>query len=386
VIFYQVIGRLKTAAVDRIQGIYCARCARDTGMAATLMTWALGWWALDGPLKTVRALISNFKGGEMPSAPNHRLLAYQALAFEQAGKEQLARAIAKEALEMDPHGDHAGMASRIAHSGPEESLKDQWGTDPLVMLGQLLPALIVLIGLVIFVPNWGADPKPPTMPAAKTSQPGPPKVDPATLAHVSIDGVVMRAAPGHSQAAIATLLRFETVTLLGEPIGGGANGRWQRIRAANAEGYVAVEQIGPGTGSDALMAWCKSDPDPAPKSGTTLLSSAAGPHRLMAQNPRDRDALVKLKNDAGKTITVFYLRAGEQAHIPHLPEGTLNVFYATGNDYSPRCQVFLEGLTTYAHAGPLVFDSPIRDGTIYALNLALSLTPDAAVTIDPGKF
>jgi len=392
VIFHRVVGRLRTCTTDHIQGIYCSRCARDVSMAASLLTWALGWWALDGPAKTVRGLITNLKGGERPRGPNHRLMAYQALAFEQTGREQLARALAQEALELDPHGEHAGMAARIAASGPFQPLKNQWGPDPLAVFAQLLPGIILVIGFIVFVPNWAGRPAPPVIPTAPVAVPQvvvPAPVNPARMAHVKVDNTVLRAAPGATQAAMATLQRFEDVTLFGKLVGGGDGDAWQRIRSAELEGYVPALALGAGPGAAAQRVWCGEDLGKRPASGAQRPSDPStprGPHTVKANNQTSSDAVVKLRANDGTTLTTFYLRAGESATIDTLPEGTVSAIYASGERYSERCGTFLDDLATFAHVEPLALISTITDGNIYATNATLTLSKDSAVGMDPRRF
>jgi len=87
VIFHQAIGRLTHVVHDRVQGIYCPRCARDVGLGCSLLTWFIGWWGVpDGPVATVRAIWRNMRGGELPARANARLLAHQARAFGAQGR------------------------------------------------------------------------------------------------------------------------------------------------------------------------------------------------------------------------------------------------------------------------------------------------------------
>ncbi|MBI5137994.1 MAG: DnaJ domain-containing protein [Nitrospirae bacterium] len=391
VIFHQVVGRLRDAAVDSVQGIYCARCARDVAMTASLFTWALGWWAWNGPPRTLRAIRNNMRGGQRPAAANHRLLVYQAQAFEQAGKAPLARALAREALEIDPHGDLAALARRIM--GPDDDevpqLKDQWSPDPLAMLGQLMPGIVLLVALLVLVPDWHRPAGPPPGPHAGSMLPGAPpapRPDSEHAAHITADGVILRVAPGDAQAALATLGRFEDVTRL-ERLGGG----WVRVRAGDLEGYVRPDQLAGGYGSVALAAWCAESLGDRPGNGQVFTRAGQGPHTVKAANHTQADALVKLKDDAGRTVLAFYLWAGAEATVGGVPEGAFQTVFALGRRFSNGCVTFMERHDTLALVDPVDLHTPLgpdTGGALYAMEARLALTPAGAgaVPIDPVAF
>ncbi len=395
VIFQRAVGRFTNTAIDPVQGIYCSRCARDVAVTNSLFTWILGWWAWNGPVAVFKTLKKNISGGDRPAAPNHRLMVYQAQAFEAAGRGDLARALAKDALSIDPDGEHAEQARRIM--GDEDDvpvLKSQWGPDPLATIAQLMPGVMLAVAFVIFGPfgpasNTPVAPMPFNPPSSNTrSAPAPtpaPIVDPGRAAHIKSDHTPMRAAPGEVQPVIATLSRFENVERLG---GIASTDVWIRIRSDDLEGYVRVDQLGKGTGEDALAQWCELHRGNRPNSGKILVKNATGPHTLTAANRSDRDAIIKLKDQTGHTVYSFYLRTAESVRLPDLPEGEFNATYATGDRFSNVCATFLNGISTHAWLMPVEFRSTIDQGKLYAQKRELTLSPDDKTTIpiDPATF
>lgn len=154
-VFHQVTGRLVRVSVARLHGVYCPNCARDVGMAASMLTWLLGWWGFpDGPLQSVRAIWGNARGGSFPSGANARLLARQALAFAGQDKEELALALARQSLDLDPVGEDAPRMKSLLGDREAPVLRDRWRAIRAQALLQLFPllALAVVAGMVLLRP------------------------------------------------------------------------------------------------------------------------------------------------------------------------------------------------------------------------------------------
>jgi len=174
VIFHQVIGEFVRVTPDRVQGVFCHHCARDVGLAATLLTWGIGWWGWpDGPLQTVRAIGCNARGGEFPRDANYRLLGYQARAFSRVGKAALGQALAREALALAPDGGGDPELTTLAGADSGPQLKPVWRTNPLIAIAHWAPAALLVIGFVVFVVRPGMDTPPPPAQVTPSAAPTP---------------------------------------------------------------------------------------------------------------------------------------------------------------------------------------------------------------------
>jgi len=387
-IFHQIIGEFTRVVCDRVQGIYCPRCARDVAVGASLLTWGVGWWGLpDGPVKTVQAIWRNVRGGDMPAVANHRLLAYQARAFAKAGKHQLSLALAREALARQPDGEEAALMREMLGEGEAPVLKDLWRPSRAVAFTQLAPALMIVLGMLYVAWSVAARPAPPgltlTLPPVAEQREGP------RAAHVAVDGSILRAAPSVASSAVAHLNRFEPLTLSKDPALTGTDGvSWFQVRAGDLDGYLPMEQVGGGTGQAALLAWCGEGAEVVPGNGEEMLRRDRGPHTLVAANQTGADALLKLRNTEGRAVLAVYLRAGAVAQVKDVPEGELRPVYATGSRYSRTCGTFLLGMTAHAVIEPLSFASVIDGSRIYAQTTHLTLddTGVQAVAVDASVF
>lgn len=94
----EVRGLLTTTRIMTHEGVYCRQCADRDLIAASLRTWALGWWAIPmGPIHSIGVLLRNLRGGLMPKDRNARMLLDQAAVFGGRGDMDLARALAEQA-------------------------------------------------------------------------------------------------------------------------------------------------------------------------------------------------------------------------------------------------------------------------------------------------
>jgi hypothetical protein len=84
-----------------IQGIFCSACAEKKVLKASMVTWTLGWWGIPwGPIYSIQALWTNMLGGKRPALANARLAAHQAWFFAATGHNEMARAIALDAMSL----------------------------------------------------------------------------------------------------------------------------------------------------------------------------------------------------------------------------------------------------------------------------------------------
>ncbi len=98
-VFYTVFSYIFGAYKKPYQGIFCSSCELKTGLKASAITLATGWWSIAGFFWTIQTLFQNLVGGRF-NEQNARLQALQAAYFAQSGKLELARAIAAAALKL----------------------------------------------------------------------------------------------------------------------------------------------------------------------------------------------------------------------------------------------------------------------------------------------
>jgi len=375
-IFHQVIGRLWRVDHDRIQGVYCPRCARDVGVGASLMTWALGWWGLpDGPWAALKAIWRNMRGGEAPPDANARLLAHQARAFMAQERPDLARALAARAAQLDPASPDAPALNALAAAGegPPPQLRDPWTSVTRAAPVHLAPGLLIGVLVVMVQMVGGGNDNPRVRPPT-----GPPGW------HVTEEGAAMRAGPGRRYAVVATLGRFEGVSLRPARTEEG----WVPVWAGDLEGFLPSAAVGTGPGSAARAAWCREAAGERPATATVLRRGARGPHGLSVANRTARDAVLKLRDADGATVLAVYVRAGDRADVADLPNGALQPVYALGSAWSLPCGTFTDGMETFTRREPADFAAPPAGdpGPAGAVTLALEGVAGGDLPVDPAVF
>lgn len=129
VILRKVKGLIRRSLIEHVEGVFCRRCAQITAVSASYSTWMKGWWSLPtGPLDTIRALIINLRGGELPANHNRDLLVDQARAFLARRETDLARGCAEQAVNFVRTGadrqEVEHLLGRIPRS--RRRLRDRW--------------------------------------------------------------------------------------------------------------------------------------------------------------------------------------------------------------------------------------------------------------------
>ena len=174
-IFFEVKSFIFSSHKSARQGIFCADCASKVAFKASLITWFLGWWGIPwGPIWSVEAIFKNMFGGTRPPEHNARILFYQAAYFASKGQNDLARAIAFDALNLslkiketkttilrrklgyDANESAALLVEQIKQflhalddKLPFKKLKPQWGIFNRILYQQAGLAFAVIIGVQI---------------------------------------------------------------------------------------------------------------------------------------------------------------------------------------------------------------------------------------------
>ena len=148
VIFRQIVGLLLRSKEKVFEGVYCRTCAEHEAVRASTVTWLLGWWSLPrGPIDTLRVLLRNMAGGEMPADRNADILTRQSQAFAARGKPALASVLAMQAHSFRPD---PGLAALIG-LGDGRRLKDRWKVGGLSFVLQALPIGLLAAWVLVWI-------------------------------------------------------------------------------------------------------------------------------------------------------------------------------------------------------------------------------------------
>lgn len=340
VVFHMVRSFVLWARTSRVEGIFCRDCADRVAAKASTATWTWGWWSLPGLLLSPVALLRNLFGGTKPSQQNARLLIRQARAFLALDDNEIARALAEQAVPYARLSVHKRQIEdiRLAADGPFRRMRDRWAPwNSGVFLAQAAPlaALPVVIGLFALIAT-----RPWNNPVA--TPPAGIQMEPAAIGdirHVAIDELKLRQGPGETAPVLTLLDRFTTVQVVGPPTGS----EWTEVRIpAGQIGWVPRRALYAGAGSLHKQEWCGANRGSAPAAGEVLVRRATGEHRLLVHNDGRTDAVVKLKTAAGTTVVSYFVPATYHIGVGGIPEGSYRIEFATGSHYSRACGIFTE--------------------------------------------
>lgn len=256
VILRKVTGLIRRSLVERIEGVFCRRCAQSTAVSASYATWAKGWWSLpSGPADTIRALVINLRGGELPAENNKDLLIEQARAFLARREPDLARGCAEQAVGFVRTGadrrEVEHLLGRIPRS--RRRLRDRWRGPGWAAPVQLLPLLA--IGAVVSLVTPRLDEMPtftaetPRAERAVTTRPGAllgPELD---KLNVAAERLTVRTGPGAAYRVAASV--DEGTTVLVTELS--PDGDWARVLTSEGlTGFVASEGLRRRTDGDGI--------------------------------------------------------------------------------------------------------------------------------------
>jgi hypothetical protein len=138
-------------------------------------------------------------------------------------------------------------------------------------------------------------------------------------------------------------------------------------------GYVPARFLFGGPGDESKNRWCSDQKGDALQTGDILMRRTGGEHQLSVNNATGRDAVVLLKTPNGRTLVAFFVARGANAAINGIPDGTFRVVFATGQDYSRACAVFLDDMQTFIVPTAQIFQSATSRGH----------HPDPVLTLPP---
>jgi len=370
IIFHRVKSFLVGCHRSVVHGIFCRDCADRTSIRASTVTWLLGWWSLTGPFHSLRALLRNMKGGERPREDNLRVLTHQARAFLARGEDEIARALAQQAKSFARSQDELEPIERIEKlAGPgARRLINRWRRTGYAGWAQMVP-LLALVG-ALGVAGWVVLNLPHTDSAAADITLHPAQA--GETRHVAVDVLKVRQGPSANQPVVALLDRFATVQVM-DSSGGG---EWARILTPNGlTGYVPSRFLFGGPGNSQKNRWCYEQKGEVPKNGDVLMRRTGGKHRLVIGNDGGDDAVVRLKTPNGRTVLAFFVEAQSEAVIEGIPDGTFRAVFATGEDYSRACGVFLNEMKSFIVPTAQVFQPRKVSGQDEGQELSMLLPP-----------
>ena len=350
IVFHRVKSALWRARRTTIRGIFCRDCADRTVIGASTLTWLQGWWAIDGPARTIAALGANIKGGDRPQAENFRVILHQARAFLALGDADIAWSLAHQA-----EGFAASMAEKAQIAAirdeagrPARRLRNRWTwfTSALVLQAMPLAALVLAAAAAIAVPTMRDH---TDLVSAGITVPTQSRGE---VRYVAIELLKLRQGPGSDSPVIEILDRFTTVRV----IGAAEDGEWTQVAIpSGVTGYVQARYLFAGAGDRPKRNWCLTNRGEPMRNGDVLLRRTGGSHRVTVANATGTDAVVRLRTSGGQTLLALYLTAGEEAALAGIPEGSFQITFATGTNYSRACGLFLDGMKTFALDAPQIF-------------------------------
>jgi hypothetical protein len=350
ILFRHVKSLFWSSQRGTVRGIFCRACADRTAILASTTTWILGWWSPTGPYWTVRALLNNLRGGEKPPTDNLWVLLHQARAFLGRGDRVVARALAEQALEFAQDEDERVRIAGLLHrTGSRvkvaKRLKNRWHPWNYASLIQALPLAALILAILV----GGAAILFQTRTADVTADIVIHPAQPGETRHVATEILKVRQGPSAAQPVTALLDRFSTVQVVETEQGG----EWARILTDNGvTGYVQSRYLFGGPGEAQKNRWCTEQKGAPPQNGDILLRRSGGDSQLTVTNDSGRDVVVRLKTQSGRTLLAFFAAKGQSAVINAIPDGTYHAIFASGEEYSHVCGVYLQGMETFAVPGP----------------------------------
>jgi hypothetical protein len=312
-------------------------------------------------LHTVKALLNNLRGGDMPRADNLWVLLHQARAFLACDDRDIARALAEQAQGFAKNGEERARIAEIIRAAGKTAapaarrLKNRWRPWSYAAIMQALPLAGLSVAVVVVGAALLFRAQTESVSAMITIHPA----QAGEIRHVAVDDLKVRQGPTNAQPVLALLDRFSTVQVMDSV----ADGEWARILTpTGVTGYVPTRFLFGGPGEESKNRWCNDQKGGPLHSGDVLMRRTGGEHRLSVQNATGRDVVVRLKTPNGPTLLAFFVSSGSDAIIDGIPDGTFRAVFASGQDYSRACALFLDGMQTFIVPTAQVFQAKIRNG------------------------
>lgn len=157
-VFWRVFSFLLATWSSPVQGMYCAKCAKNEAMRSTILTSIFGWWGFPwGPIMTIGKGFENALGGKGEQDRHEALAWYNALALLHSGQISMAVAIAEQLVGARDE-EIRDAATALVETGRANGvtlnghLKDPWrqvASQTPIRLGALFAAPTALILAIV---------------------------------------------------------------------------------------------------------------------------------------------------------------------------------------------------------------------------------------------
>lgn len=360
VIFWYVIGLIFATTRRTIQGVFCPSCAPKKAAQASAITWLLGWWGIPwGPILTIGALYRNLLNGTQPADANGEILGRQALYFWENGKPDLAAATLDQGLRLKIDATLRERLSELRQALPPASkarLINRWA----LLRGWGFWAQVAPILAAMAFITWSNRNSVITTIARQE------------LAHAGEFRSTVISEPDPAVQVLATIRPFQNFRILA----GWGSGGYERIITDNGTvGFMQKASIISGDGMTDLRGRCFPFGPVYLTNGYVFRQTGFGPHTLKTTNGLPSDAVVKLRDIAGRTVLSFYVTAGGVATIDSVPEGTFTIEFATGREFSPSCGYFLTGMSSRRFVKSNTFEMQFEGNYRYTSIMEITLNP-----------
>ena len=360
VIFWYVIRLILVTSRRTMQGVFCPSCASKKAFQASAITWLLGWWGFPwGPIWTVGALYRILRNGTQPAdvngqnprPPSGLLL----------GQRQT-RSCCRDSRSSSPSQDRPVIAAALVGAKASASactgsaIDRQMETTPEAGFWAQVAPILAFAALI----TWSTRDNVITAIARHD------------VAHVGEVRSTVFAEPGPASQVLATIRPFQNFHVLA----GWATAGFERvITDAGTVGFIPKAAIIFGDGMADLKRRCFPFGPVSLTNGLILRETRIGPHTLKTTNGLSSDAVVKLRDTAGRTVVSFYVTAGGVVTIDSVPEGTFTIEFATGREFSPYCGYFLSDMSSRRFVNAESFQTRFQGNYQYTSVLEITLNP-----------
>jgi hypothetical protein len=263
-------------------------------------------------------------------------------------------------------------------SKPAERVRDQWTWRSATTFAHTIPLMAVVAALMWYgsaLIGTGShaltDARTPTVQPTATITPMP------DMRHVAIPKAIAWVMEGSSYVSSMILPQFSTVRVLrsaADP---------QFVVGQTRDGKtvaVASSALASGDGYEARIRWCRQQSQVSPENNEVLKQSRAGRNRVIIENLGNFDAVAKFRGVDGTIVVSFFVAANSTAAFDGFPDGSYRLEFATGHEWSRRCNAFLQDMRAARFPG---FDSFVSVGGYSGFSYTITPVAGGNVKTEP---
>ncbi|MDZ4362246.1 hypothetical protein [Brevundimonas sp.] len=152
--------------------------------------------------------------------------------------------------------------------------------------------------------------------------------------------------------------------------------------AASEQSYSPYDYTPPGAPPAVVPSVLPAEPTPSvplcmdpPKNGDELQRAGfkEDGHRITVENGGSGNALVKVRNDAGRRVATLYVGRAQHGSISNLPDGRYHISFAVGDQLDASCAAFAGDFRAQQFPGVETFETRIEGNQIISSDLRLTL-------------